>query len=395
MRIRRSSWPRVSYGSDEVSIECDALRMNPLIGITGASGLIGSHVRSHFLASGVRNLKIANRETFEDFEQLCEFVRGCQTIIHLAGMNRGDKAEIAVTNPRLARDLVRALESEGSGANIVYSNSTHQNLETPYGISKRTVAEILGEWSSRSGAHFSDIVFPNVFGEGGRPFANSVVSTFCHQLVRGVEPAVINDNEIELLHAGAASEMIIQSALNSSDGTQRPVGTNITVSTLLENLKDLNSHYKDGWIPATQSDFERSLFNTFRSFRFEVSPIINLQRHSDARGAFVELVKCEQGGQTSFSTTVPGVTRGNHFHLRKMERFVVVSGVGNIRLRKLFTDKVFEFAVSGGDSIAVDMPTMFTHSITNSSSDPLITAFWIDEMYDESDPDTYSEPVLQ
>ncbi|MEI8343261.1 MAG: NAD-dependent epimerase/dehydratase family protein, partial [Verrucomicrobiota bacterium] len=125
--------------------------MNPLIGITGASGLIGSHVRSHFLASGVRNLKIANRETFEDFEQLCEFVRGCQTIIHLAGMNRGDKAEIAVTNPRLARDLVRALESEGSGANIVYSNSTHQNLETPYGISKRTVAEILGEWSSRSG----------------------------------------------------------------------------------------------------------------------------------------------------------------------------------------------------------------------------------------------------
>lgn len=364
------------------------------IGVTGASGLLGWHVRCHLHAAGVTNFQIADRETFASDEALFRFARECDTIIHLAGMNRGDEAEIEATNLDLASTLVAALRKQGNATDIVYSNSTHQDLDTPYGRSKRGAADLFVAWAQESGSNFSNIVFPNVFGEGGRPYANSVVSTFCYQLARSETPEIIVDGNLELLHAGEAAELILQSAFERSNEVVKPTGMNMTVSQLLVKLQELQASYESSWMPDFGFGIDRSLFNTLRSFMFEVSPTIPLDRHSDSRGAFVEIVKRTSGGQSSFSTTVPGVTRGNHFHFRKVERFVVLSGRGTISLRKLFSTEVLNFEISGPDSIAIDMPTMFTHSITNTGSEPLITMFWIDEMYDESDPDTFSELVI-
>jgi UDP-2-acetamido-2,6-beta-L-arabino-hexul-4-ose reductase len=367
--------------------------VSPTIGVTGATGLLGWHVRCHLSANGMTNVKMANRETFANKAELVQFASECDTIIHLAGKNRGDDSEVEATNINLAKALVDSLRQQEKAIDIVFANSTHQELDTPYGRSKRSAADLFDSWARESGSNFSNIVFPNVFGEGGRPYANSVVSTFCYQLSRSETPKVIADGKVELLHAGDAAKLILQCMNNRSNETIRPCGVEMTVSQLLAKLQKLRSSYKSSWIPDVGVGLDRSLFNTLRFAIFEVAPTIPLKRHADSRGAFVEIVKRKNGGQTSFSTTVPGVTRGNHFHFRKIERFVILSGRGTISLRKIFSNEIINLELSGDDSIAVDMPTMYSHSITNTGDEPLITMFWIDEIYDETDPDTFAELV--
>jgi UDP-2-acetamido-2,6-beta-L-arabino-hexul-4-ose reductase len=163
---------------------------------------------------------------------------------------------------------------------------------------------------------------------------------------------------------------------------------------LLARLTALARIYTTGEIPDIASPFDRDLFNTYRSYTFEMQTPIKLTRHADRRGSFFEIIPSHGGaGQSSFSTTAPGVTRGNHFHRRKVERFVVLAGQGTIALRRLFTGKVYEFQVTGDEPVAVDMPTMWSHNITNTGDEALDTSFWANELFDPDSPDTIQEMV--
>jgi UDP-2-acetamido-2,6-beta-L-arabino-hexul-4-ose reductase len=275
---------------------------------------------------------------------------------------------------------------------VVYANSIQSGNGTPYGSGKQEAARLLGDACTRVGGSFVDVLLPNIFGEHGRPAYNSFVATFVDAVVRGVEPEVA-DREVALLHVQGAAAALLD-GLTTPETTLAPSATPTTVGTVLAALQEFHLLYSTGDIPALDTPLRVDLFNTYRAARFPEHYPISLTAHSDERGRLVETVRAHGGqGQTFVSTTKPGVTRGEHFHLQKVERFVVLSGEARISLRRVFTDEVVSFEVTGDRPSVVDMPTMWVHNITNVGQTELTTLFWTHSLFDPEHPDTYWEPV--
>ncbi|WP_295234403.1 NAD-dependent epimerase/dehydratase family protein [Sediminibacterium sp.] len=369
------------------------------IGITGQNGFVGKHL---FNFIGLQN------ETFQriDFEKsyfdnektLDNFVSSCDVIIHLAGMNRhGDPQIIYNTNVKLAQDLVNSLKRTGSKPHIIFSSSSQEDRDNLYGKSKKEARLIISKWAEDAGAVFTGMVIPNVFGPFGNPFYNSVVATFCHQITHGETPKIDIDGELKLIYVGELVAEIVKAInleLNEPECSIAHTAT-VKVSEILALLLRYHKQYQlKGIIPEINNNFELNLFNSFRCYE-EIEnkfPII-FTEHTDNRGAFTEIIRLNVGGQVSFSTTHPGITRGNHFHTRKIERFAVINGEALIQLRQIGTDKVLDFYLSGSQPAYVDMPIWYTHNIKNIGDTELYTIFWINEFYNPEDPDTYFENV--
>ncbi len=365
-----------------------------VIGITGAEGLVDWHMRCFLKGLPGISVKTAGRGTFQSQEAMGAFVQGCDAIVHLAGLNRGDDQVLYDTNMNLTQGLVNACEVADVRPHIVFSSSTHVERDTAYGRSKRDCAALLGEWSARQGAAFTELILPHVFGEGGVPFYNSAVSTFCHQIAHGEVPVVNGEGRLEPVHAQTVAQRILGILQQREEGRIRLEGHPISVRDLYERLLGLANDYAGQILPDLRDPFDLDLFNTYRSYLFPASYPVPLKRHTDSRGSLVETVKSRQGGQTFISDTWPGITRGNHYHLRKVERFLVLSGEAVIRLRRLGSTEVLSFPVSGREPSFIDMPTMHTHSITNTGSGPVLTLFWSNEIFDPASPDTYPDPVI-
>lgn len=363
------------------------------VGITGVHGLLGWHTRCRLHVEDDIDVVGAGRATFAEPERVDAFVRGCDAIVHLAGINRAHDAEIERGNPELARTLVGALERTGATPHVLYSSSIHVDRDTVYGRSKRVAGEIIGEWAERVGAAFSNLLLPHVFGECGRPFYNSVVSTFCYQLANGETPRIDVDGELNLLHAQQVADLVLDRVRGGQGGIGRPDGQQVKVSEMLEGLQSMASGYLGGVIPDLSDEFDLRLFNTFRSYLFPDHYPVALKLNTDPRGSLFEAVKTRHGGQAFLSTTHPEITRGDHFHFQKVERFLVVHGEAVIRLRRLFDDRVVEYRVRGDEPVFVDMPTLHTHNITNVGSSDTLTLFWSHQIFDPERPDTYREPV--
>jgi UDP-2-acetamido-2,6-beta-L-arabino-hexul-4-ose reductase len=236
-------------------------------------------------------------------------------------------------------------------------------------------------------------VLPNLFGEHGRPDYNSFVATFAHAAANGGTPAV-QDRPVELLHAQQAAQELIKAVDLVREATIRPEGTHTTVETVWQFLEQAHELYKVGDIPSLTTQLEVDLFNTLRSSMFPAAYPIPVVLKSDKRGDLVECVRSHGGqGQSFVSTSVPRMTRGEHFHLGKVERFLVLRGRARISLRRLFHDEVVSFDVSGVEPVIVDMPTMWVHNITNTGSDELVSFFWTHTLFDPDAPDTYAEKV--
>lgn len=323
--------------------------------------------------------------------EIANAVDGTERLVHIAGVNRGTDSEVYDGNVSLAQQLARAVSlCERPPRTIVFANSIQAGNGSAYGQSKALAAGLLSHAASTCEVEFLDLRLPNLFGEHGRPFYNAVTATFCHLLASGEEPSVERDKELTLLHAQDAADILIGArparVLNSLTAFS-------TVSELLASLTKMAETYRSGDIPDIATSLDRNLFNTYRSHLVESQPI-HLANHRDHRGSFVEAVRSRGGGgQSSFSTTEPGVSRGNHYHRRKIERFVVLSGSATISLRKVLTGRRFDFHVSGEEPVAIDMPTMWAHSLTNTGYDTLYTMFWSDDLFDPERPDTITEEV--
>ena len=363
------------------------------IGITGADGFLGWHLRVHLLPQADVVVSCASRDTFSDTAKLKAFAAGCDAIAHFAGVNRGEEAEIESGNVAIARALVDALSTSGARPHIVYANSIHHDRDTAYGRGKRQAAELLAGWASRAGARFTNLVLPHVYGEGGRPNYNSVVATFCYELAQNNNPRMSKEGDLELAHAQQVAAEVIACIRQARKGETRLAGVPLRVSALLERLGSFASDYKNQVIPRLDSAIDLNLFNTYRSYLFPAHYPVTLAQRSDTRGALFEAVKSQHGGQCFISTSHPGVTRGNHYHSRKIERFLVLQGDALIRLRRLLVPQVHEFRVSGATPCYIDMPTFHTHDITNVGTGELVTLFWSHELYDPGQPDTYAEKV--
>lgn len=368
------------------------------IAVTGAAGFLGQHVRIALHAGGEHETVPIDRAVFDDPDRLQAALSGADAVVHLAGVNRDrpeviEEANVAIAD-RLAQTLAR-LPDPPRG--VVYANSAQAGNDTPYGRGKRQAGEILATWADKAGGSLVDMRLCNIFGERSRPFYNTVVGTFCHQLVVGETPKILEDRTISLVHAQDMAARIIGEL--GDFGASREVVTTgrlLAVSEVLARLQEMHHIYTGhhGRFPDLSDPFDLDLFNTYRSYLFPSGYPRPLRSNRDPRGNFVELAQSAGGqAQTSFSTTVPGVTRGEHYHLRKIERFVVLSGEATIAIRPVLNDQVTTYRVSGDQPVFVDMPTLCAHNITNVGDGVLYTAFWANEIFDPDRPDTFREPV--
>lgn len=365
------------------------------VGITGQQGFVGSYLYNT-LGLFPEEFERVNfkRSYFDQPEDLDAFVSTCDVIVHLAALNRhNDPQEIFKLNTSLVEKLIGSLERTGATPHVIISSSTQEQRENPYGLSKRIGREKLASWADKSGSKFTGMIIPNVFGPFGHPFYNSVVATFCYQISRNELPKIEVDGQLKLIYVGelvAEILHVIRLGINCSN-YEVIHSAEAKVSEILEILSGYKSSYQDnGEIPALPTLFHHNLFNTYRCY-MEIGKYFprKFTQHVDQRGAFVELIRLGIGGQVSYSTTVPGVTRGNHFHTRKIERFAVIKGKALIQLRKIGSEEVFNFYLDGTQPAYVDMPIWYTHNIKNIGEEELLTVFWINEHYNPSDPDTY------
>lgn len=365
-------------------------------GITGANGFIGLHLHNYL--SLQRDIEIVpfDRCFFEEQEKMDAFVTSCDCIIHLAGLNRHTSPEVMYeTNIRLCLRIIEACKRTDSTPHILFSSSTQESENNLYGQSKKKCYQILESWAIENGSVVTGAIIPNVFGPFGSPFYNSVVATFCHQLTHDESPVIIQDKTLNLIYINNLVTRLYDLILKPLSGrTEIPHQYSVKVSDILSKLISFQDEYlNQGIIPDLTSPMDLDLFNTFRCYvpadHYPVSFVLN----TDHRGSFVEIARTNSSGQFSYSTTKPGITRGNHFHTRKAERFAVIKGKAKISLRKIGTNEVIDYFLDGEQPSYVDMPVWTTHNITNIGEEELVTLFWINEPYDEKDPDTYFEDV--
>jgi len=374
------------------------------IGITGQPGFVGTHLYNYLGLQNVERIPFKD-DYFQNQTQLNNFVKSCDVIVHLAAMNRhGNPQVIYDTNIKLVKQLITACETTKSTLHILFSSSTQEERDNLYGKSKHDGRKLIEEWAIRNNAKFTGFIIPNVFGPFGNPYYNSFIATFCHQLTHGEQPEIQTDGVVKLIYVGELVEEIYE---HITAMQYKEMGKTIIdevkvkhtsenkVSATLNLLKSFKEDYfEKGIIPDLDNTFEKNLFNTFLCYidHRNFFPF-HLTKHSDNRGSFVEMVKLNSGGQVSFSTTVSGITRGNHFHTRKAERFTVIKGKAKIEIRRVGTDQKHTFILDGDKPSFVDMPIWFTHNITNIGNDDLFTVFWINEEYEPEDPDTFFEVV--
>lgn len=365
------------------------------VGITGSNGFMGGHLFNYLGTKEIIEQVPFTRSFFENQQELQEFVSKCDVIVHLAAMNRHEDEQVIYnTNVTLVEKLINACKTVDNKCKIIFSSSTQEDRDNLYGKSKREGRELLENWATQSGAKVSSLIIPNVFGPFGKPFYNSFIATFCHQIINGEKPSILNDSDVNLIYINELSEAFYQEIINTNTEqvTVKKIAHTATrkVSQILNLLNNYKSNYVDNGVVVDLRDpFELALFNTLTSFIPKDYFPRKFVMHTDNRGAFVEIMRANTSGQSSFSTTKPGITRGNHYHTRKVERFAVIQGKARIQLRKVNTDKVYNYELDGKEPAYVDMPIWYTHNITNIGNTDLITLFWINEPYNPDDPDTY------
>jgi UDP-2-acetamido-2,6-beta-L-arabino-hexul-4-ose reductase len=368
------------------------------VGITGSDGFMGTNLL-RFLRSKKDQIQVINFqvEWFDDFEMLCKFVQKCDTIVHLAGVNRHeDEKYLYDRNVHLAKLLCEAAEVVNTKPDIIFSSSTQEHLNNNYGNAKKEARLFLANWCRSRGTKFAGLVIPNVYGPFGKPFYNSFVSTFCYLLADGKQPEIQIDRSVGLIYVfeviSAIYELIISP--KTAPEIDLKVTAEYKVSEILQKLNlFVDSYVKEAKIPELKSYFDITLFNTFRSYLMPHFYPFKLGKKVDDRGFLTEIIKENTGGQVFYSLTKPGIVRGNHYHTDKIERFCVLQGEALIKLRRICDEEIIEYKVSGETPVIVDMPVYYTHNIQNIGSTDLLTLFWSNEIFDPEKPDTIFEEV--
>lgn len=366
--------------------------------VTGASGFLGSHLRIAAARDDRVDVEVVPRATLTSPADLRAAVDRAEVVVHLAGLNRASDAEILAVNTDLAVRLRDACTASSNRPHLLFASSTHRTRDDAYGRSKRAAEELLIAGADGGSYALTILELTNVFGPGCRPFYNSVVATFAHEIAAGRSPQVDVDRQMELLWVDDVARGIFAHCVAAAPGFPdrwRPAGDAISVSRLLEVLgAQWQQHAEQRIVPAVSSRLEANLYRTLVSYTPTGQHAYQPTLHTDARGSLFEASRqAWAGGQSFVSTSGPGVVRGQHYHTRKFEKFCVVQGEGVIRLRRLLTDEVIEYHVSGREPTVVDIPVFFVHNLENLGSEELLTIIWASEVFDPDDPDTIAEDV--
>ena len=380
--------------------------------VTGANGFVGRNLVSQLenIGSGkARNYAIAGEELHvlcydvdSDPAALEEYCRRADFVFNLAGVNRPeDPSEFMKGNFGFASLLLDTLKKCGNSCPVMISSSTQAALDNPYGESKRAGEELLFEYGRETGAKVLVYRFPNVFGKWCRPNYNSAVATFCHNIAHGL-PIRVNDPSV-VMHLVYIDD-VVDELIGALSGDEHragafcevPVVHEITLGGIVDLLYSFRDMQQDLEVPDLGDAFTKKLYSTYLSYLPKERFCYPLKMNVDNRGSFTEIIRTPDRGQFSVNISKPGITKGEHWHHTKNEKFVVVSGHGLVQLRKIGTDEVINFEVSGEKMEVVEMIPGYTHNIINlSDTEDLVTFMWANEAFNPERPDTYFEPVEQ
>lgn len=362
--------------------------------VTGAGGFIGKNLCATLEQH--KDIEILRYDLGNTPEELAAFIARADFVFHLAGVNRPrHQEEFEKGNRDFTIRLLEMLENTGRAVPIAMTSSIQAVLDNPYGRSKKAAEDAVFEWSNRTGIPAYVYRLPNVFGKWCRPNYNSVVATFCHNIARGL-PIQINNpaTKLTLVYIDDVVAELI-AAMNGmahigNDGfCHVPRTFTVTLQGLADILYSFAESRSNLMMPNFGDDLERYLYATYVSYLPEDGFSYLLEKKQDDRGWLAEFIKSKQFGQIFISRTKPGITRGNHWHHTKVEKFLVIEGEAVIRFRKIGADKVIEYRVSGDSPEVVDIPAGYTHSITNIGNSDVITIFWADEVFNPERADTY------
>ncbi len=377
--------------------------------VTGARGFVGKNLCAEL--KNIRDEKRRNSplelpvEVFEydldsSLGELERFAREADFVVHLAGVNRPkEQSEFMEGNSGFTDELLSLLKKAGKNCPVLLSSSTQAELDNPYGVSKRAAEESVFAYSEETGAEVFVYRFPNLFGKWCRPNYNSVVATFCDNIARGL-PIRIDDEQKVLRLAyvdDVVDEMIACAAGRREAGRvirSMPAIHECSLGRLASLIRSFRECREQLTLPDVSDQFVKKLYSTYLSYVPASEASVPCEMKRDERGSFTELIRTENMGQISVNVCRPGYTKGNHWHHTKTERFIVVSGEGIIRERRIGSGEVAEIPVSGMNISSVDMLPGFTHSIENTGKEDLVFIIWANERFDPERPDTFFEKVL-
>lgn len=362
--------------------------------ITGAKGFVGKNLIAELRNKGY--LDILEYDIDTDPEMLDEYTRQCEFVYHLAGVNRPtDEKEFMEGNAGFTDILLGSLKKNNNQSPVLITSSIQAELDNPYGNSKKASEDSLFHYGNENGIRILVYRLPNLFGKWCRPNYNSVVATFCHNIANDL-PVKVNDPNA-LLRLCYIDDVVNEfiAGLNSQENRKTDGFCyvdqvhEILLGELADNLYAFKASRTTLIMPSLQNDFDKALYATFLSYLSHDGFSYTPDMKHDNRGWLAEIIKSNAFGQIFISKTKPGITRGNHWHHTKAEKFLVIQGEAVIKLRKIDSDKVIQYNVSGDKLEIVDIPVGYTHSISNTGTNDVITLFWADEFFNPEKPDTF------
>lgn len=361
--------------------------------VTGAKGFIGKNLIAELRNRKYDNIFEYDRDT--DSSLLDEYCKEVDFVFHLAGVNRPkEQSEFMEGNFGFTSDLLDSLKKHNNTCPVMISSSIQAELDNPYGESKKAGEDLLFSYSEETGSKVLVYRFPNVFGKWCRPNYNSAVATFCHNIAHDL-PIKVNDPSVVM--SLVYIDDVVNELINALEGKENkaeetcevPVVYTITLGEVVDLIYSFKSSREDRSVPNMSNEFAKKLYSTYLSYLPEDQFSYDLKMNVDQRGSFTEFIKTPDRGQVSVNISKPGITKGNHWHHTKNEKFLVVSGKGVIRFRKIDLDEVIEYFVSGDKMEVVDIPTGYTHNIENLGDTDMVTIMWANESFDPEKPDTY------
>lgn len=361
--------------------------------VTGAEGFVGKNLVAELKNHGYENLYLYTRESSN--EDLKKYTKDCDFVFHLAGVNRPkNEGEFMKGNHGLTEELLIQLKTNDNPCPVLLSSSTQASQDNSYGQSKKAGEDAVLAYGKDTDANTYVYRLPNLFGKWSKPNYNTVVATYCYNIARDLEIQVNNPEAyLNLAYIDDVLEEFMNAlndnATKDNDYCTIPVTHEIKLgelATLIESFKESRS---DLSIVDMNNVLHKKLYSTYLSFLPEDQFSYDLKMNEDQRGSFTEFIRTPDRGQVSVNISKPGITKGNHWHHTKNEKFLVVSGQGVIRFRKLDSDKVIQYEVTGEKLQVVDIPVGYTHSIVNTGETDLVTVMWVNESFDPNNPDTY------
>lgn len=365
--------------------------------ILGASGFVGRNLAAHLRSEPNCDMYLFDRRNSD--ADLIRWLSVADVIFHLAGINRpNDLSEYETGNVGFTERVCNGLIGLGRSPKIVFSSSIQAALDNPYGASKRRAEQVLQRFSCRSGAPVRLYRLNNLFGKWCRPNYNSVTATLCNNIANDLPIQVSNPrNEITLSYIDDVVAAFMHDLRGTGDSqfpSEMAIPSRcITLGELTGRIQSFHELRHSLTLADFSDDFNRALYATYVSYLRPELLNHGLEIKSDERGSLAEFIKSKYSGQIFVSRTRPGVTRGNHYHHTKVEKFLVVEGEALIRMRSIEGGSIQEYPVSGEVLQIVDIPPGVTHSIANIGSTEMLTLFWASEIFDPDRPDTYYLPV--